>query len=88
MFWSRPTVSDDLRFWINECFDWFDERFEPPKGPVLPTKAFFNAQTGTNPETAEFVLEDIKRHMNFKAEVNILPLNTLPAENRIDFQSL
>ena len=84
MFWSRPSVSDDLRFWIIECFEWFDERF----GPVVPTKAFFKAPTGTGPETARLVLEDIKRHMKFDAEVDIVPLNALPAEYRIDYQSL
>ena len=88
MFWSRPFISDDLRSWIIECFEWFDERFEPPDGPIVPTKAFFKAPTGTSPETARLVLEDIKRHMKFDAEVDIVPLDMLPAEYRIDYQSL
>ena len=88
MFWSRPSISDDLRSWITECFDWFDEQFDPPDTPVVPTKAFFKAPTGTSPEIARLVLEDIKRHMNFDADVEIVPLNVLPAEYRIDYQSL
>ena len=70
------------------CFDWFDAQFQPPTGPVLPTKAFFKAPTGTDPETARLVLEDLKRLMNFEAEVDIVPLDVLPAEYRIDHQSL
>lgn len=88
MFWSRPFVSDDLRSWIIECFDWFDEQFEPPGRPVVPTKEFFQAPNGTSPETARLVLEDIKRHMKFDAEVEISPLDVLPAEYRLDYQSL
>lgn len=88
MFWSRPFISDDLRSWIIESFDWFDEQFEPPDQPILPTKAFFKAPTGTSPETARLLLEDIKRHMKFDAEVEIFPLDMLPAEYRIDYQSL
>ena len=88
MFWSRPSISDDLRSWITECFEWFDDRFQPPDRPVVPTKAFFNAPTGTGRETARLVLEDVKRHMKFDAEVDIVPLDVLPAELRIDYQSL
>lgn len=88
MFWSRPSISEDLQTWILECFDWFDEIFEPPRQPIVPTKAFFRAPKGTSAETAKLVLEDIKRHMNYDAPVEILPLDILPAEYRIDYQSL
>lgn len=88
MFWSRPIVSDDMKSWITECFDWFDDRFEPPTEPIVPTKAFFQAPAGTSTATAALVLEDIKRHMKFDAHVEIVPLNVLPAEHRIDYQSL
>lgn len=88
MLWSRPSISDDMRSWITECFDWFDERFEPPIEPIVPTKAFFKAPTGTSAETAALVLDDIKKHMKFDAEVDIVPLSVLPAEYRIDYQSL
>lgn len=88
MFWSRPSVSDDLRSWILECFDWFDETFDPPQHPVLPTKAFFQAPKGSGAATAQLVLNDIKRHMKYDAPVDIIPLDVLPAEYRIDYQSL
>ena len=88
MFWSRPIVSDEMKSWITECFDWFDDRFEPPTEPILPTKAFFKAPTGSSAATAALVLEDLKRHMKFDGHVEIVPLNVLPAEYRIDYQSL
>lgn len=88
MFWSRPSVSDDLRSWIFECFDWFDARFAPPRAPILPTRAFFRAPRGTGPETARLVLEDIQRHMAHDAAVEILPLDMLPVEYRIDYTAL
>ncbi|MEM7440818.1 MAG: hypothetical protein AAF393_14555 [Pseudomonadota bacterium] len=46
MFWSKPLVSDDMKHWIVECFDWFDARFTPPEKPILPTKEFFSAGGG------------------------------------------
>lgn len=88
MFWSRSLVSDDMRSWIQDCFDWFDERFEPPTVPMVPTKDFIKAPKGKSVETAALVLEDIKRHMNFDARVELVPLDVLPAEYRIDYQSL
>lgn len=77
-----------MRSWILDCFDWFDEKFEPPPSPIVPTKAFFTAPGGSDVTTAELVLEDIKRHMNFDGAVEIAPLDVLPAEYRHDYQSL
>ncbi|WP_420583840.1 hypothetical protein [Ruegeria sp.] len=88
MFWSRPVVSDDLRGWILECFDWFDEVFEPPEHPILPTRAFFSAPGGTGEETAKAVLEDVKRHLAFDYPVEIVPLDVIPAEHRHSYQAL
>lgn len=88
MFWSRPTLSEDMRFWILECFDWFDDMFEPPRSPILPTKAFFAAPGGSDPSTAELVLADVKKHMNVDEDIDILPLDVLPAEYRHEYQSL
>lgn len=88
MFWSRQFVSDDMRQWILECFDWFDEKFEPPSGPIVPTKAYFTASAGTDNDTARQVLADIKRHMNFDHPVELEPLDVLPAEYRHEYQSL
>lgn len=88
MFWSKPLVSEDLRVWIEDCFAWFDAEFAPPPAPILPTKAFFKASKGTDPETAARVLGDVKRHMGFDGPVDIAPLDVLPAEYRIDYQAL
>lgn len=88
MFWSRPTISDDMRAWILDCFDWFDAHFAAPKGPVLPTRAFFSAPGGTSEANARLVLADIKRHLGFDGPVRLLPLDGLPAEYRHSYQQL
>lgn len=88
MFWSRSVVSDDLREWVLECFDWFDEVFEPPKHPILPTRAFFGAPGGTGEATAKAVLEDVKRHMVFDQPVEVSPLDVVSAEHRHTYQAL
>lgn len=86
MFWSRPLVSEDMRDWIEDCFDWFDANFPAPDLPILPTKAFFIASKGTDNATARGVLNDIKRHMQFEGEVDIIPLDVLAAEYRHSYQ--
>jgi hypothetical protein len=88
VFWSRPLVSDDLRFWIFDCFEWFDEHFAAPPKPILPTKEFFEAPKGNNVDTASLVLADVKKQMAYEGPVEIIPLDVLPAEYRIDYQAL
>lgn len=88
MFWSRPMVSEDIRDWIDDCFDWFDARFEPPQKLITPTKEFFAAPGGADQKTAALVLEDVKRHLNYKKPVEITPLDVLPAEYRHTYQEL
>lgn len=88
MFWSRSLVSDDLRAWIFDCFDWFDEHFPAPSKPILPTKEFFESPKGEDVNTAALVLADIKRQMAYEGPVEIFPLDVLPAAYRIDYQAL
>ena len=88
MIWSRPLVSDDLRFWILDCFEWFDQHFAAPPKPILPTKEFFEAPKGNSVDTASLVLADVKKHMAYKGPVEIVPLDVLPAEYRKDYQAL
>lgn len=87
MFWSRPSISDDMRSWILECFDWFDEEFEPAQSLIVPTREFFEAPSGAGLSTAKLVLEDVKRHMNYDQPVEIFPLDILPAEYRHTYQT-
>ncbi|WP_170409850.1 hypothetical protein [Ruegeria atlantica] len=88
MFWSRALISEDLSSWILECFEWFDETFEPPAMPIVPTKEFFTAPSGTDENTAKLVLDNIKRHMAFDQPVELMALDVLPAEYRHNYQSL
>ena len=55
--------------------------------PILSTKAFFSAPSGTNETTALIVLEDVKRNMKFDQAVEIVPLDRLSAEYRHNYQS-
>lgn len=87
MFWSRPSISDDLRFWIEECFDWFDARFTPPPKPILPTKTFFKSPGGRDIATAKLVLEDIRQHLGYNQPIELCPLDVLPAEYRLDYNA-
>jgi len=88
MFWSRPLVSEDMREWIESCFDWFDSMFPPPPGPVLPTKSFFRATKGSDPETAKLVLEDVQRLLDIDCLIELQALKRLPAEYRHSYQAL
>ncbi|MEO0911295.1 MAG: hypothetical protein AAFX96_13480 [Pseudomonadota bacterium] len=88
MFWSRSSISDDMRYWKLDCFEWFDEMFEPPKLPILPTKSFFSAPGGRDLATAKLVLEEIKGHMNLEEEVDMYPIKNVPPEHRHEYQAL
>lgn len=87
MFWNRPSISDDLKDWIEECFDWFDARFPPPPGPILPTRAFFTTQGGTDEATARSILAEIAGHLDFRENVEVVPLDLVPAEYRLDYNA-
>ncbi|MEP4036233.1 hypothetical protein [Pseudophaeobacter sp.] len=76
-----------MKDWIEECFDWFDDRFEPPETPILPTKSFFKAGGGESEETARQVLKDVTRLLHFDAPIDLIPLDLLSAEYRLDYNS-
>ncbi len=88
MFRSKPTISADMAEWIVTCFDWFDARFPPQPGPILPTKAFFRAPGGRDHAAALGVLDDIKRHLGFDLPIDLIPLDRPAAEYRHSYQSL
>lgn len=89
MFWKkRLLVSEDMAEWIADCFDWFDERYPPPPGPILPTRDFFTAGSGRDLATAEAVLADIKRHLGLEMEIDLVPLDRPESEYRHSYQSM
>lgn len=87
MFWSRPTVSDDMAEWIAESFDWYEARFPTPDRLILPTAAFFSARKGAPEDTAAQVLADIQRHLGNQMTLALSPLGVVPAEYRHSYQS-
>lgn len=76
-----------MKDWIEECFDWFDARFESPKAPILPTKAFFHAPRGHDEETAKLVLKDVARLLHYDKAIELLPLDRLSAEYRHEYNA-
>ena len=88
MFWRRPIVSGEIREWVDTCFDWFDARFRSPPAPILPTRDFFAAGSGTDQATAVAVVEDVKQHLRFDLPIDVVPLDVLPGHLRHTYQDL
>lgn len=76
-----------MRDWIEEYFDWSETYFYSPPGPILPTREFFTAGGGQGKETATMVLQDIQRLTGIDRQIHLMPLEVLPAEFRIDYNS-
>lgn len=77
-----------MRIWVDECFDWFDAKFVPPKGPILPNKTFFRAGKGQDLATAQLVLGDIMRLLDYDLPIALSPIAKLPPEYRHSYQAL
>lgn len=88
MFFRRSRVSEDMRAWIDDCFEWFDGRFAPPKAPILPTKAFFSAGRGDDLTTAKAVLADVQRLLDYDLPIALEPLPKLAPEYRHSYQQM
>lgn len=83
MFWNRPIISDDLRDWIDDNFDWVDRNhpewlIDTPL--ILPTKAFFTAQGGSDHNTALGVTQDVMRLLKIDRPIQLEALPELPDE--------
>ncbi len=92
MFWkNRPTVSDTLKGWITDSFDWADDTFGPgwKKGRQLitPSRDFFTAGSGHTPQVAQQIADDIARLLPV-ARIEVTPVPNLPKEYRHSYQSL
>ena len=62
-FAPKSRVSDDLADWIDECFEWFDERFTKVNEVILLNSHYFKTSNGAP--------EDVARALS--AEYECLP---------------
>ncbi len=91
IFKRRYPVSDDLRDWMVESFQWAAEhRLLTPDTPlVLPTREFIRAPKGTDPTTAQAIAEDLKRLMGLEGEaIAVEPADAIDPEYRVDYNAL
>ncbi|MEL7025723.1 MAG: hypothetical protein AAGO57_00645 [Pseudomonadota bacterium] len=87
LFGRRNRLSQDLKDWIEDSFDWFDARFLPPPKPILPTAEFFKAAKGHDHAAAKAVLKDVQRLLRFDLPIELVPLARPSAEYRHSYQS-
>lgn len=90
MFWAKkPSISDDMRGWIEDSFDWADDTFGTTwslsRLMVTPTKTFFSAGAGHTPDVAQTIADDIAALIPVPL-VPVIPLNNLPPEYRHNYQ--
>lgn len=91
MFFKKYEVSPETQGWIDESFEWAIAqgilRADTPL--VLPTKEFFKAPAGSDPDTIKLLLQDIKTLLHIPDEhIDIVPLDVLPDEYRHEYGKL
>lgn len=91
MFFKKYDVTPATQDWNHESFEWAIThgilRLDTPL--VLPTRDFFKAPSGTDPETVRLLLQDIKTLLHIPDEpIDILPLDILPDEYRHEYGKL
>lgn len=89
MLFRRPLVSDDVRDWVLESFEWHQRVFPGPRKLVLPTKDFFSAPGGQDHDTARQVFRGIQRLLDMEDRViELIPLPEVPDELAHTYQSM
>ncbi|WP_106744403.1 hypothetical protein [Yoonia maritima] len=92
MFWRRSqSISDELKEWIFDSFDWADTTFGPDwsssRQLIKATKEFFTAKAGDSPEVAQQIADDIARLLPLPS-IPVLPLGSIDPEYRHNYQDL
>ena len=92
MFWrTGPSISDDLKGWIHDSFDWADEAFgttwRDSRTLITATRDYFTAGAGNTPAIAQQIADDIARLLPV-APVPVQPLSQVSAEYRHSYQKL
>ncbi|MDX8353443.1 hypothetical protein [Cognatiyoonia sp. IB215182] len=92
MFWQKTaSISDDLKDWIIDSFDWADSTFgvewRSTRQLVTPTAQFFTAKSGQTPEVAQQIANDIARLLPLE-QIEVQPIANLAAEHRHNYHDL
>ncbi len=92
MFWGRkPSISDDLKGWIIDSFDWADDTFgknwTDSRKLITPSRDYFTAGAGQTPEVAQQIANDIAALLPV-APIEVQPLSNLPPEYRHNYQDI
>ncbi|MDO6590680.1 hypothetical protein DS901_05520 [Loktanella sp. D2R18] len=92
MLWNRKkTISDDLKGWIFDSFDWADTTFGTEwiksRQLVTATKTFFSAGAGDSPEVAQQIADDIACLLPIQP-IDVAPMPVIDPEYRQSYQDL
>ena len=90
MFWrQKPSISDDLKGWIIDSFDWTEATFGAAwaqnRQLITPTRDFISAGAGQTQQVAQQIANDIAALLPVQ-KIEIQPLSNLPAEYRHNYQ--
>ena len=88
-FRKRASISDDLKDWIFESFDWagdtFGAEWAKSRQFITASRAFFTAGAGDTPEVAQQIADDIARLIPVRS-IPVAPLNMIDPEYRHNYQ--
>lgn len=92
MFWRRkPSISDDLKLWIADSFDWCDDNFGKDwiasRQLITADRAFFTASAGNTPQVAQQIADDIAGLLPVQT-IEVQPLDLLDPEYRHNYQDI
>lgn len=90
MLWRRKrSISDDLKDWIDESFDWRDATFGDDwiasRQLITLDKAFFTTGAGNTPKVAQHIANDIAKLLPVDP-IEVQPLHLLDPEYRHNYQ--
>lgn len=88
-FRKRASISDDLKGWIFESFEWAEETFgqdwAQSRQFITASRTFFTAGAGDTPQIAQQIADDIARLIPVRS-IPVAPLNMLDPEYRHNYQ--
>ena len=92
MFWQKkPSISDDLKDWLYDSFDWADEAFgdgwSNSRKLITPTRDNFTAAKGETPDIAQQIADDIARLIPVR-KIPVAPLDVLDPDLRHSYQQI
>lgn len=88
-FRKKASISDDLKDWIFDSFDWADQTFGPDwraaRQLITASQDFFTASAGDTPQVAQQIADDIAKILPVRS-IAVAPLNAIDPEYRHNYQ--